>query len=269
LRQTPADAHHDRRDISLDDARQTRESCTVGAQLRALEAFATAPPHFQDCASGSAMLALNSTSERRTFFEIKGSPPPLTDCRRPRTPALAKREHLLHAKEMNRMSNPFLGELRIMSFNFAPKGWALANGQLLPINQNQPLFALFGTTYGGDGRVNFALPDLRGRVPVYVGQGITLGQRAGEENHTLNQSEMAAHTHSFGATTTAADQNNPAGHLFATAGYSLYNASTSNLTPLHPQTVTLTGGSQPHSNMQPYLVLNFCVALQGIFPSRN
>jgi microcystin-dependent protein len=167
------------------------------------------------------------------------------------------------------MGTPFMAEIRIMSFNFAPKGWALANGQLLPINQNQALFSLMGTTYGGNGQTTFALPDLRGRVPVYVGQGITLGQRAGEENHTLNLSEMASHNHTFGATTSAADQNNPAGHLFATAGYPLYNPSTANLTAIHPQTVTFTGGGQPHANMQPYLVLNFCVALQGIFPSRN
>jgi microcystin-dependent protein len=170
------------------------------------------------------------------------------------------------------MSNPFLGELRIMSFNFAPKGWALANGQLLPINQNQPLFALFGTTYGGDGRVNFALPDLRGRVPVYVGQGITLGQRAGEENHTLNQSEMAAHNHTLTGSSTPADQVSPADNLLGTgnpATFTAYSTSTSNLIPLVPSSILNTGGSQGHVNMQPYLVLNFCVALQGIFPSRN
>jgi microcystin-dependent protein len=167
------------------------------------------------------------------------------------------------------MSDPFLGEIRVMSFNFAPKGWAQCDGQLLPINQNQPLFALFGTMYGGDGRVNFGLPDLRGRAPIYVGQGFTQGERGGEENHTLIQSEMAAHTHFGNGSNIGANQNNPAAHVFAGASFPFYNAAGGNLTTLNPATITNTGGSQPHVNMQPYLVLNFCVALQGIFPSRT
>jgi microcystin-dependent protein len=167
------------------------------------------------------------------------------------------------------MSNPFLAEIRVMSFNFAPKGWAQCNGQILPINQNQPLFALLGTTYGGNGQTTFGLPDLRGRVPVYVGQGITLGQRAGEENHTLITGEMPAHTHFVDASNTAANQNNPVNHVFAQASFPFYNAAGGNLTTLNPLTITNTGGSQPHTNIQPYLVLNFCIALVGIFPSRN
>jgi microcystin-dependent protein len=170
------------------------------------------------------------------------------------------------------MGTPFMAEIRIMSFNFAPKGWAQCNGQLLPINQNQALFSLMGTTYGGDGRVTFGLPDLRGRVPVYVGQGITQGQRAGEENHTLILSEMAAHNHTLTGSSTPADQVSPADNLLGTgnpATFTAYSTSTSNLIPLVPSSILNTGGSQPHANMQPYLVLNFCVALQGIFPSRN
>jgi microcystin-dependent protein len=169
------------------------------------------------------------------------------------------------------MGTPFMAEIRIMSFNFAPKGWALANGQLLPINQNQALFSLMGTTYGGDGRVNFALPDLRGRVPVYVGQGLTLGQRAGEENHTLIQSEMAAHNHPLMASTNQANSFSPSGNVLAKSApdtFLMYSSSSSP-TPIVPTTIANNGGGQPHSNMQPYLVLNFCVALQGIFPSRN
>jgi microcystin-dependent protein len=171
------------------------------------------------------------------------------------------------------MSDPFIGEIRVMSFNFAPKGWALCNGQLLPINQNQPLFSLFGTTYGGDGRVNFGLPDLRGRAPIYVGQGFTQGERGGEENHTLIQSEMAAHNHNAVATTTAGDSSNLVNRLLGQSAPDTFkDYSTTgggSLVPLRAGTITAAGGSQPHTNMQPYLVLNFCVALQGIFPSRT
>ncbi|MGN6276806.1 MAG: phage tail protein [Solirubrobacterales bacterium] len=161
------------------------------------------------------------------------------------------------------MAEPFLGELRLMSFNFAPKGWAQANGQLLPINQNQPLFALFGTMYGGDGRINFALPDLRGRVPIHFGSGHVQGEKAGEEFHTLTQGEMPAHNHVIQASSTAGDQAAPT----ILAGSENTYRTANELTTIHPSTITFTGGSQPHENRSPYTVLVWCVALQGIFPS--
>jgi microcystin-dependent protein len=163
------------------------------------------------------------------------------------------------------MAEPFLGEVRVMSFTFAPKGWALANGQLLPINQNQALFSLLGTTFGGDGRVNFALPDLRARVPIHVGNGHTLGERGGEQAHTLSISDLPVHTHVANASGSDANTNLPGGSVFATAA-NVYGAAAS-LIALTPATVTNTGGSQAHANMQPYLTLSFCIALQGIFPS--
>jgi microcystin-dependent protein len=166
------------------------------------------------------------------------------------------------------MSDPFLGEVKIMSFNFAPKGWALCNGQLLPINQNQALFSLLGTTYGGNGQTTFALPDLRGRVPIHMGNGITLGERAGEENHTLTLSEMATHNHPANGVSASGDTPIATGHLLAADATAMYGPASS-LVPLAPGTITSIGGTQPHSNIQPYLVLSFCIALQGIFPSRN
>lgn len=169
------------------------------------------------------------------------------------------------------MSEPFLSEIRIMSFNFAPRGWALCNGQILPINQNQALFSLLGTTFGGDGRVTFALPDLRARVPMHVGNGHTLGERGGEEAHTLSQSELPAHVHpTFGSSQTAS-QASPAGALLAAPSAALGSpyASGAPAAALGPATVGSQGGSQPHTNLQPFLVLNFCIALQGIFPSPN
>jgi microcystin-dependent protein len=162
------------------------------------------------------------------------------------------------------MAEPFLSEIRIMSFVFAPKGWALCNGQLLPINQNQALFSLLGTTFGGDGRVNFALPDLRGRVPIEVGSGHTLGERGGEQAHTLSISEMSAHNHMVNVLNTNADAT-PAGNFFAAAN-AAYQPAPGNTT-LAPNTITNVGGSQAHLNMQPFLTLSFCIALQGIFPS--
>lgn len=155
-----------------------------------------------------------------------------------------------------------------MSFGFAPKGWAMCNGQFLPINQNQPLFALLGTTFGGDGRVNFALPDSRARTPIHVGSGHTLGERGGEQAHTLTIGELPLHVHTMNASTLDANTNLPAGAMLATAPL-IYNAPGGTLTTLDPATTTNTGGSQPHSNMQPFLTLNFCIALQGIFPSPN
>jgi microcystin-dependent protein len=165
------------------------------------------------------------------------------------------------------MAEPFLGEVRLMSFEFAPKGWALCNGQLLPINQNQALFSLLGTTFGGDGRVNFALPDLRGRTPIHVGSGHTLGERGGEQAHTLSIAELPEHTHVFAASQGNANQPTPGNSMFGTSN-NMY-AAASNLTAIHPQTITNTGGSQAHLNMQPFLTINFCIALQGIFPSPN
>ena len=155
-----------------------------------------------------------------------------------------------------------------MSFVFAPKGWALCNGQLLPINQNQPLFALLGTTFGGDGRVNFALPDLRGRVPIGVGAGHTLGERGGEQAHTLTISETPTHVHTLQAASVNSDTNIPGGNFLATAA-NMYAPPTQPLTTLVPSTVGNVGGSQAHLNMQPFNTLSFCIALQGIFPSPN
>lgn len=166
------------------------------------------------------------------------------------------------------MAEPFLSEIRIMSFVFAPKGWALCNGQLLPINQNQALFSLLGTTFGGDGRVNFALPDVRGRTPIHVGGGHTLGERGGEQAHTLSISEIPTHTHVAQATSAAGTTAVPGNSaLLATStNYEAYRAPSS-FTSLQPGTISNVGGSQAHLNMQPFLTLSFCIALQGIFPS--
>ena len=166
------------------------------------------------------------------------------------------------------MAEPFLSEIRIMSFNFAPKGWALCNGQLLPINQNQALFSLLGTTFGGDGRVNFGLPDLRAKAPIHVGNGHTLGERGGEDAHTLTLAEMPQHIHFVAASSAASGGNNsPVGRFLG--GEADAYAAPSNLTALRAGTITNAGGGQPHNNDQPYLVLSFCIALQGIFPSPN
>lgn len=165
------------------------------------------------------------------------------------------------------MAEPFLSEIRIMSFVFAPKGWALCNGQLLPINQNQALFSLLGTTFGGDGRVNFALPDLRARAPIHVGSGHTLGERGGEQAHTLSIAELPMHVHIEQASSNVGDAVNPTNAVLASAS-NVYRTA-DNLTALNPASVTNTGGSQMHLNMQPFLILSFCIALQGIFPSPN
>ena len=172
------------------------------------------------------------------------------------------------------MSEPYLSEIRLMSFNFAPQGWALCNGQLLPINQNQGLFSLLGTTYGGDGRVNFGLPDLRGRMPIHFGDGYFLGQRGGEEAHTLSISEMPTHTHQLNASYVAGDTNranvSSTGRVLAAEAGNPYSASPApTAVTLHPATVTSIGGSQAHENRMPYQVLAYCIALQGIFPSQN
>ena len=165
------------------------------------------------------------------------------------------------------MAEPFLSEIRIMSFGFAPKGWALCNGQLLPINQNQALFSLLGTTYGGDGRVNFGLPDLQSRTPIHMGQGHTLGERGGEQAHTLSISELPVHVHAINGAAANGDTQFAASNTLAAAG-NLYSAP-ANLTSLSPDSITNVGGSQAHLNMQPFLTLSFCIALQGIFPSQT
>jgi microcystin-dependent protein len=180
------------------------------------------------------------------------------------------------------MSEPFLSEIKIVSFNFPPKGWALCNGQFLPINQNQALFSLLGTTYGGNGQTTFALPNLRGRTPMHEGNGHTLGEAAGATAVTVNIQQLPQHLHFLNARSDLATANSagqdPTNKFYAQAqvaqqggnlaAVSLY-ADPSNLVPLNAATVTSVGGSQPHNNMMPYLTLNFIIALQGIFPSQN
>ena len=166
------------------------------------------------------------------------------------------------------MSEPFLAEIRIVGFNFAPRGWAFCDGQILPINQNQSLFSLLGTTYGGDGRTSFALPDLRGRTPIHVSDGHGLGQKGGVETVTLTAAEMAAHTHAAKASSGGGDNATPTGRVLAQ--FPAYrDPEASNMTALRSGTLTNTGGGQGHKNMQPYLTLSFCIALKGLFPSRN
>lgn len=166
------------------------------------------------------------------------------------------------------MSEPFLAEIRIVGFNFAPRGWALCDGQILPINQNQSLYALLGTTYGGDGQTTFALPDLRGRTPIHVGNGHAEGNKGGEETHTLSTNEMPQHTHTANGTTAAATTTGPTDNLLAgTSG--LYGAADGNTVTMAGDNLAPAGGGQAHENMQPFLALNFCIALQGLFPSRN
>jgi microcystin-dependent protein len=166
------------------------------------------------------------------------------------------------------MAEPFIGEIKMVAFDFAPRGWALCNGQLLPIGQNQALFSILGTTYGGNGTTTFALPDLRGRSPVHFGSQISLGQVGGEENHTLIQAEMPAHNHTVAGDSADASVSSPAGSVWAASGNDPFSSSAPN-TGMNPASVSNAGGSQPHSNQQPYLVVNFVIALVGIFPSRN
>ncbi len=175
------------------------------------------------------------------------------------------------------MSEPFLAEVRIVGFNFAPRGWAFCDGQILPISQNQSLYSLLGTTYGGDGRTSFALPDLRGRTPIHVGSSNgtqhTLGQKSGEETHTLAANEMPQHNHGMNAVTETANVPSPAGAYYAGSpgGTPIYTAQNpTNLNQsLGSGSIPNVGGGQAHNNMQPYIALNFCIALQGLFPSRN
>jgi len=162
---------------------------------------------------------------------------------------------------------PFLGEVRAVSFGFAPKGWALCNGQLLQINRNQALFSILGTTYGGDGITTFALPNLQAKVPLHVGGGISLGQSAGEQAVTLNTTQIG-HSHAIAANATA-NSFTAAGNFPASAptGQNLYGPTAD--TTMNGQIISAAGGSQPHNNMQPYLVINYVIALQGIFPTRS
>lgn len=165
------------------------------------------------------------------------------------------------------MSEPFLSEIKIVSFNFPPKGWALCNGQTLPINQNQALFALLGTTYGGNGQTTFNLPNLRGQVPIHIGNGHTLGEVGGSTAVTISLQTMAQHLHFEQAQPQPGNSLPAVGNLFAQAS-NVYRTA-DNLIAINPASVSNIGGSQPHNNMMPYLVLNFIIALQGIFPSRN
>ncbi|MEO7261877.1 MAG: tail fiber protein [Jatrophihabitantaceae bacterium] len=169
------------------------------------------------------------------------------------------------------MSDPYIGEIKLISFTYPPRGWAFCNGQLLPINQNQALFSILGTMYGGNGQTNFALPNLQGRVPIHQGvnQGsYNVGQTAGELAHTLTINEIPSHVHPAVAQSTASNPGvSPAGAIWATAPQAAFAPAPN--TQMNPSAVSTNGGSQPHENMPPYLVLNFAIALVGIFPSRN
>jgi len=165
------------------------------------------------------------------------------------------------------MSTPFIAEIKIISWNFAPKGWAFCNGQFLPINQNQALFSILGTMYGGNGQTTFALPDFRGRAPVHQGAGFNVGQSGGQEFHTITASETPAHNHQVNAQTAAGGTNMPQGNFLANSNVSPYRGDAN--TTFAPAMISSIGGSQPHENRQPLLVLNFIIALIGIFPSRN
>jgi microcystin-dependent protein len=173
------------------------------------------------------------------------------------------------------VSQPFLSEIKIMSFGFAPKGWAQCNGQLLPINQNQALFSLLGTVYGGNGQTTFALPDLRGCVPLHEGSGHTLGEKAGAQAVTLNINQLPTHNHDFSQNTAVVSATAnatvaaPTSNYWANNGSTAYSTGGVSLGAMAPQAVSTVGGSQAHLNMQPFLALNFCIALLGIFPSQN
>lgn len=172
------------------------------------------------------------------------------------------------------MADPFVAEIRIFPFNFAPTGWAFCDGQLLPISQNTALFSLLGTTYGGDGKSNFALPGLQGRAPMHPGQGPglslhDLGESAGSDAVTLLQSGIPAHAHATNASQADGIERVPEGQLLATGIAIGQYGSPASLTGLAPQALTPAGGSQPHNNLMPYLTLSFCIALQGVFPPRS
>jgi microcystin-dependent protein len=173
------------------------------------------------------------------------------------------------------MADPFVAEIRIFPFNFAPRGWAWCDGQLLPLSQNTALFSLLGTTYGGNGKSNFALPDLQGRVPMHPGQGPglslhDLGETGGSDTVTLIESEIPAHSHVVNAAITPASQRNPSDAVLARSrNATVYQNTVTQLTSMAPQAIAPAGGDQPHNNMQPYLTFYFCIALQGVFPPRG
>lgn len=172
------------------------------------------------------------------------------------------------------MADPFVTEIRIFPFNFAPKGWAWCDGQLLPLSQNTALFSLLGTTYGGNGKSNFALPDLQGRAPMHPGQGPGLSlhdlrESAGSETVTLLESEIPAHTHAAQVSARPANQNDAAGRYWATTSVQAYTNVNQNLVTMTPEALAPAGGDQPHNNLQPYLTCYFCIALQGVFPPRG
>jgi microcystin-dependent protein len=171
------------------------------------------------------------------------------------------------------VSTPYLGQIQPFAFNFAPVGWAMCNGQLLPISQNTALFALVGTFYGGDGVTNFALPNLQSRVAIHQGQGpglspYSIGQVGGTENVTLIQNQMPQHGHTVAASAAPASTARPGGAVMGHAGTDAYGSSPDGTT-MNAQMIGTAGGNQPHTNVQPYLAVNFCIALQGVFPSRN
>jgi len=165
------------------------------------------------------------------------------------------------------MAQPYVGEIRIFAGNFAPAGWAFCDGSLQPISENETLFQLIGTTYGGDGQSTFALPDLRGRLPIHQGNGYVLAETGGAESVTLTVQQIPSHTHPMLASTLTGTQNGATGNVLASgSSISLYRIGTPTA-PLAPQTIGLTGGSQPHDNMQPYVCVNYIISLFGIFPS--
>ena len=166
------------------------------------------------------------------------------------------------------MADNFVGEIRIVPFNFAPAGWAMCNGQIIPISQNTALFSLLGTFYGGDGQTNFALPNLQGSAPVMMGSQIGIGQSGGTETVTLTAEEMPAHTHTPNASSSAASQPSPVGNLWAQGAASAFSTGAPN-SVMNPQSIVEAGVGNAHNNLQPYLVLNFIIALQGVFPTRS
>lgn len=173
------------------------------------------------------------------------------------------------------MADPFIAEIRVFPFNFAPEGWAFCNGEKIPVSQNEALFSLLGATYGGDGRTSFALPDMRGNAPMQPGHGIglfphKLGERGGSETVTLQEGDIPAHSHGLMGTPASAEAPGPIGNSFARAsGANIYQTdSTQDLVDMASATISSTGGGKPHDNMMPYLTLNFCIALQGVFPER-
>ena len=166
------------------------------------------------------------------------------------------------------MSEPYVGEIRLFGFGTVPRGWARCDGQILQINTNQALYSILGATYGGNGSSTFALPDLRGRVPVHVSSSITLGKKAGEEVHVLTTNEMPAHTHVVNCSSVGATLKEATGNAWGTSTNNIYSVNQLN-TNMNAQALSATGNSQPHQNMQPYTVANYCIALVGIYPSRN